>query len=125
METTQFVILRREEHTAIWLETSSDLHSAKHRIKQIASFWPGRYEVVEHHSQRTVATLAPSRLRTPLHRIRQLAGRSLRTSYAWLLAPAPQTRALASFAGVRRTFYQAGWAWLCSPASRLQVYRIR
>src|SRR5260370_23977143 len=41
VKTTPYDILRREVSSAIWLETSPDLVTAKSRIKEIASFWPG------------------------------------------------------------------------------------
>jgi len=90
MDTTWYDILRREVSTAIWLETSPDLHTAKSRIKKIASFWPGRYEVVDHQSQRIVAAVAtPLGLRAPLKYIGECVRKSFWISYDWLLAPAP------------------------------------
>jgi hypothetical protein len=63
MEATRYDILRRENpKAAIWLESSADLNTAKSRIKQIVSFWPGRYEVIEHASQRVVAEVARPRV---------------------------------------------------------------
>src|SRR6266403_6133241 len=75
MEPTSYDILRREKsRAAIWLEASADLTSARFRIKQIISFWPGTYEVVERESQRTVAAAGSgARLRVPLRRTRECA----------------------------------------------------
>src|SRR6267378_1773069 len=78
METTRYDILRREVSTAIWLETSPDLHTAKSRIKKIASFWPGRFEVIDRQSQRIVAAVAtPSTLHAPLKYMRECLRKSL------------------------------------------------
>src|SRR5260221_9417011 len=98
MQPTQYDILRREDNAAIWLETSVDLNAAKSRIKKIVSFWPGRYEVVDHQSQQIVAAVAtPSRLRAPFRRIRESAGRSFCAGHAWLLAPAPRVADLRTY----------------------------
>ncbi len=75
MEPTSYDILRREKsRAAIWLEASADLTSARFRIKQIISFWPGTYEVVERESQRIAAAAGGgARLRVPLRRTREYA----------------------------------------------------
>ena len=123
MQPTRYDILRREDNAAIWLETSADLNAAKCRIKKIVSFWPGRYEVVDHQSQRIVAAVAtPSPLRAPFRRIRESAGKSLCTGYAWLLAPAPRVPDLISYKRLHtyaRNCYRTSWGWLSSPAGRV------
>jgi len=129
MQPTRYDILRREDNAAIWLETLADLSAAKSRIKKIVSFWPGRYEVVDHQSQQIVAAVAtPSRLRAPFRRIRESAGKSFCAGYTWLLAPAPRVADLASYKRLHRyarNCYRTSWGWLCSPASRVQAYRSR
>ena len=130
MEPIRYDILRREnERTAIWLETSADLNTAKSRIKQIVSFWPGRYEVVEHPSQQIVAAVAsPTRLRVSLRRMRERARRSLWTSHKWLLAPGPRIGDLAAYKGMRkyaRDCYRTSCEWLFASVARVQAYRSR
>jgi hypothetical protein len=119
MEPTRYDILRREDHAAIWLETSLDLHAAKSRIKQIVSFWPGRYEVVEHQSQRIVAAVAAhSRLRAPLRLLRESGRKSFWLTYEWLMAPAPGVAGLAAYTRMQkyaRDGYRASCEWLCAP----------
>lgn len=129
MQSTRYDILRREDHAAIWLETSADLNAAKSRIKKIVSFWPGRFEVVDHQSQQIVATVAtPSRLRAPFSRIRESAGKSFGVGYSWLLAPAPSVADFVPYKRLRgyaRDCYRTSRGWLCSPATRVQKHTDR
>jgi len=124
METTRYDILRREVSTAIWLETSPDLHTAKSRIKKIASFWPGRYEVVDHQSQRVVATVAtPSGLRAPLKYIGECVRKSFWISYDCLLAPAPGIAGLAAYTRLQKYAlgcYRTSCEWLFAPMARVR-----
>ena len=130
MEPTRYDILRREnDRVAIWLETSADLKTAKSRIAQIASFWPGGYEVVDYHSQQIVAAVAsPKRLRVSLRRMRERARRSFRTSHTWLLAPTPPVADLAPYQAMQkyaRDCYRTSCEWLCASMARVQAYRSR
>jgi hypothetical protein len=130
MEPTRYDILRREnDRVAIWLETSADLKTAESRIEQIASFWPGRYEVVDYHSQLIVAAVAsPKRLRVSLRRMRERARRSLRTSHTWLLAPTPRVADVAAYQAMQkyaRDCYRTSCEWLCASMARVQAYRSR
>jgi hypothetical protein len=129
MEFTRYDILRREDKSAIWLETSADLKTAKSRMKEIVSFWPGRYEVVEHDSQRIVAAAASStHLSVALTRTQEYAQKSFLTTCEWLLAPAPLVAGLAVYTRMQkytRDWYRASLAWLCAPVARAQAYRSR
>jgi len=118
MEPTSYDILRREKGNAvIWLETSADLTTARRRIKQIISFWPGRYEVVERESQRIVAAVGRgAELRVRLIRTREKARERFWRSYAWLLAPSLQNYA--------RDWCRTGCEWLCAPMARIQDHRM-
>ena len=124
METIPYDILRREVNTAIWLETSPDLLTAKSRINEIASFWPGRYEVVDRQSQRIVADVAtPSTLRAPLKYMRECVRKSLWMSYDWLLAPAPRIAGLAAYTRLQkyaRGCYRTSYEWLLAPVARIR-----
>jgi hypothetical protein len=123
MQPARYDILRRQDTTAIWLENSADLNAAKSRIKKIVSFWPGRYEVIDLQSKRIVAAVAtPSRLRGSFSRVRESAGKSFLTGYAWLLAPAPRVPDLISYKRLHtyaRNCYRTSWGWLSSPAGRV------
>jgi len=57
-----FDIVRRElEGKLLWLEDAEDLASAKARIQELASFWPGEYEVMDQRAHQTlVKVIAPS-----------------------------------------------------------------
>jgi hypothetical protein len=123
METTPYDILRREVNTSIWLETSPDLLAAKSRIKKIAAFWPGKYEVIDRQSQRIVAAIAiPSRLRTPIEYLRERTGKYFWISYAWLFAPAPAIAGMAAYTRLQkyvRDGYRASYKWLIAPMARI------
>src|ERR1700737_2751096 len=120
MEPTRYDILRRENRkSAIWLETSADLNTAKSRIKEIVSFWPGRYGVVEHPSQRVIAEVVrPAGLGVPLRRIRDYARKSFWSAYDWLMAPAPSVAGLAAYTRMQKyagECYRTSSEWLWGP----------
>jgi hypothetical protein len=129
MEPTPYDILRRQDNTAIWLETSPDLLTAKSRIKKIVSFWPGKYEVVDHQSQRIVASISTATgPRAYLKRMRATAGKSFWTSYEWLLAPAPRVAGLAAYMRMQkyaRAWYWSSCDWLGAPVARVHANRSR
>ena len=129
MEPTPYDILRRQDNTAIWLETAPDLLTAKSRIKKIVSFWPGKYEVVEQRSQRIVASIStPAGLRVYLKRMRDSAGKSFWTTYEWLLAPAPRVAGLAAYSRMQdrvRGWYGSSYDWLWAPVARVHGNRSR
>jgi hypothetical protein len=124
VKTTPYDILRREVSSAIWLETSPDLVTAKSRIKEIASFWPGRFEVIDRQSQRIVAAVAtPSTLHAPLKYMRECLRKSLWMSYDWLLAPAPRIAGLAAYTRLQkyvRGCYRTSCEWLFAPVARVR-----
>jgi hypothetical protein len=129
METTGYDLVKREDKSTIWLETAGDLNSAKSRIKQIASFWPGRYEVVEQQSQRVVAASASSaRLRVALAGMREYANKFIWASYEWLLAPAPVVAGLAAYTRMQkyaRTGCRRSYAWLRAPMAHVPTHPTR
>ena len=57
-----FDIVRKEnEGKLLWLEDAPDLESAKARIEELASFWPGEFEVMDQQAHQTLAkVIAPS-----------------------------------------------------------------
>ena len=69
-----FDIVRREnEGKLLWLEDAADLESAKARIQELASFWPGEIEVMDQQSHQTLAkVVAPSDARSRLDRVSDL-----------------------------------------------------
>lgn len=125
MEVTGYDIVKREGKGAIWLETATDLNSARSRIKQILSFWPGRYEVVEQGSQRIVAATASSvRMRVALKGTWEYANKLACASYEWLLAPAPSIAGLAAYARAQayaRNCYRWSSQWLHGPMARAPI----
>ena len=130
MEATRYDILRRENpKAAIWLESSADLNTAKSRIKQIVSFWPGKYEVIEHASQRVVAEVArPAGLDVSLGRMREYARKSFWSACEWLMAPAPSVAGLAAYTRMQKyawDCYRTSSEWLWAPIARVQAYRSR
>jgi len=126
MEVSRYDILRREDTAAFWLETSADLNTAKTRIKEIVSFWPGRYEIIDNRSQRIVAAVAsPTRFGVPFARMREYTQKAALATYGWLLAPVPLVAGLAIYTRMQkyaRDWYRTSHAWLCAPA-RVRVNR--
>jgi hypothetical protein len=57
-----FDIVRKEnEGKLLWLEDAPDLESAKARIQELASFWPGEFAVMDQQAHQTLAKVsAPS-----------------------------------------------------------------
>ena len=125
MEVTGYDIVKREGKGAIWLESAADLNSARCRIRQILSFWPGNYEVVEQGSQRVVAATAGSaRMRVVLRETREYANKFIWASYEWLLAPAPSIAGLAAYTRTQayaRNCYRWSYEWLRGPMARVPV----
>jgi|ERR1051326_474922 len=129
MEPTTYDILRREQgKSGIWLETSADLSTARRRIKQIISFWPGRYVVVERESQRIVAAVGGGAgFRVRLRGTREYARKRLWSSYAWLSAPVPRAAHLTRYKELQNYAWdccRTGCGWLCAPMARVQAYRM-
>jgi hypothetical protein len=53
-----FDIVRRElEGKLLWLEDAEDLASAKTRIQELASFWPGEFDVMDQQTHQTLAKI--------------------------------------------------------------------
>jgi hypothetical protein len=129
MESAPYDILRRQDNAAIWLETSPDLRAAKARIKDIVSFWPGKYEVVDHRSQQIVASIStPAGLRACLSSMSSSADKSLSIIYEWLLAPAPRVAGMAAYNRMQkyaRGWYQSSCDWLRAPVERVLASRSR
>jgi len=51
-----FDIVRKElEGKLLWLEDAEDLASAKARIQELASFWPGEFDVMDQQTHQTLA----------------------------------------------------------------------
>jgi hypothetical protein len=48
-------IVRKEGGKLLWLEDATDLDSAKSRIWELTSFWPGEFQVMDQQNHRLVA----------------------------------------------------------------------
>jgi hypothetical protein len=49
-------IVRKENESRLrWLESAGDLDSAKSRIHELTSFWPGEFQVMDQDSHQLVA----------------------------------------------------------------------
>ena len=56
MNVPRFDIVRKvNEQRLLWLEDAADLDSAKSRIQELASVWPGEFDVMDRCSHRIVA----------------------------------------------------------------------
>jgi len=54
-------IVRKEGQKLLWLEDAADLNSAKSRIRELTSFWPGEFQVMDQQNHRLVAEKTDSR----------------------------------------------------------------
>ena len=62
MKSGHYDIVRRENESPLrWLESADDLNSAKSRILELTSFWPGEFQVLDHDSHQIVAATDMSR----------------------------------------------------------------
>jgi hypothetical protein len=48
-------IVRKEGEKLLWLEDAADLDSAESRIRQLTSFWPGEFQVIDQQNHLLVA----------------------------------------------------------------------
>jgi len=54
----RYDIVRKEtEGRRLWLEAAEDLGSAAARIRELTSFWPGEFEVMDQDNHQLVATI--------------------------------------------------------------------
>jgi hypothetical protein len=42
----------------MWLEDAEDLDSAESRIRELVSYWPGEFQILDQDSHRIVATVS-------------------------------------------------------------------
>jgi hypothetical protein len=60
MKPGRYDIVRKEnESRLLWLESAEDLDKAKCRIKELTSFWPGEFQVLDQENHRLVAAIEP------------------------------------------------------------------
>jgi hypothetical protein len=55
MKSGHYDIVRRESRL-LWLESVDDLDGAKFRIRELTSFWPGEFQVIDQDNHQLVAT---------------------------------------------------------------------
>lgn len=61
MKSGHYDIVRKEnDRRLLWLESAEDLDRAKCRIKELASLWPGKFQVLDQESHQLVAATDPS-----------------------------------------------------------------
>jgi hypothetical protein len=58
MKAHHYDIVRKDVRRSTWLEDAEDLDSAKSRIRELVSFWPGEFQIVDQSSHRIVATVS-------------------------------------------------------------------
>jgi hypothetical protein len=55
MKSHHYDIVRKEDNkSAIWLETAPDLNTAESRIHDLASFWPGEFQIMDQQNHQIV-----------------------------------------------------------------------
>src|SRR6516165_6690572 len=50
-----YCIVRKEGEKLLWLEDVTDLDSAESRIRELTSFWPGEFQVMDQQNHQLVA----------------------------------------------------------------------
>ena len=55
MNPHHYDIVRKEGEKLLWLEDAEDLDSAVSRIRELTSFWPGKFQVMDQQNHRLVA----------------------------------------------------------------------
>jgi hypothetical protein len=62
MKSQHYDIVRKEgTKGSVWLEAASDLNTAESRIEELASFWPGTFQIMDQRNHRIVEeTIGPS-----------------------------------------------------------------
>ena len=61
MKPHHYDIVRKEGQKLLWLEDAADLDSAESRIRELTSFWPGEFQVMDQQSHRLVTENTDSR----------------------------------------------------------------
>jgi hypothetical protein len=66
MKQHHYDIVRKEGGKLLWLEDAADLDSAESRIRQLTSFWPGEFQVMDQQNHQLVAeNPAPRQVSAP------------------------------------------------------------
>jgi hypothetical protein len=58
MKAHHYDIVRKDTESSTWLEDAKDLPSAECRARELASYWPGEFQILDHRSHRVVATIS-------------------------------------------------------------------
>jgi hypothetical protein len=61
MKQHSYDIVRKEGEKLRWLEDAKDLDSAVSRIRDLVSFWPGEFQVMDQQNHRLVSETTDSR----------------------------------------------------------------
>jgi hypothetical protein len=71
MNPHHYDIIRKDHGKfALWLEAASDVDSAESRIRELASFWPGEFRVMDQQTHQIVTQVSsPPIVKSP--RVRQ------------------------------------------------------
>ena len=66
--TQQYDIVRKEGRKgSVWLEAASDLNTAESRIEELASFWPGKFQIMDQRNHQIVEEIISPSDRTQSH----------------------------------------------------------
>jgi hypothetical protein len=61
MKPHHYDIVRKDGEQLLWLEDAADLDSAESRIRELTSFWPGEFQVMDQQNHQLVAENTDSR----------------------------------------------------------------
>lgn len=55
MKSPHYDIVRNENTKgSVWIEAASDLNAAESRIEELASFWPGKFQIMDQQNHQVV-----------------------------------------------------------------------
>ncbi len=68
MKSHHYDIVRKEDNkSAIWLEAADNLNTAESRIDELASFWPGEFQIMDQQNHQIVERIIGPSDRTQTH----------------------------------------------------------
>ena len=85
MKAHHYDIVRKDIRRSMWLEDAEDLDSAESRIRELVSYWPGEFQIVDQHSHRIVATVS-GETKAATNATRCNKQGCLRASWLWMTA---------------------------------------
>src|SRR5215471_7684108 len=77
MKAHHYDIVRKDTGSSTWLEDAKDLPSAECRARELVSYWPGQFQILDQRSHQVVATISGLTPRDWMHQ-QDVSSKSLR-----------------------------------------------